>query len=65
MKRQTFKVLIDDKPNTLTLVYTSKAPSFQYNTENNHSAHTFGYTLDRLPKNTPIKTGGHTYIILN
>lgn len=59
-----FQVLIDNKPNTLTRVCHSHG-GIQYNTENNHSAHTFNTDLNLLPKNKEIKTNGHTYIILS
>lgn len=63
--KTSHRVTIDGLPNTLIQSYVSGNGDIQYNTEGNKSGHTFRRGLNRLPKNTPIKTNGHTYVILD
>jgi hypothetical protein len=58
------EVLIDGKPNTLTLVKSPRPgilDHYQYNTDGNWSAHCFN---TRLTKGQVRRTNGHLYKIL-
>lgn len=61
-----YKVLIDGVENELYLRagMNKNMNHYQYNTRDNYSAHNFNTQLSFYPKNTSIKTNGHTYIIL-
>jgi hypothetical protein len=58
---ECFTVMIDGKPNTLTLVYVSANGDKQYNTAGNASGHTFGFSLEKGMK---FRTNGHSYEII-
>lgn len=62
VKTDGTRVMIDGVPDVLRLVYVSKAPAYQYNTEGNRSAHTFSQRLEDMP--AKFSSGGHQYEII-